>query len=197
LEATNHSLLVRVAAGADGSWARLDRLYRPFLLSWFVARGAPHADAEDLTQEVMRAVFEEMKEFVHSGRVGAFRAWLRGMCLHRLQAYWRSRQVRGAAVGGSEFNVQMQGVADTGPDADSWDREHDVEVLRRMLANLADEFEEKTVRAFYRLAFDGAAAPQVAEELGMTVGAVYIAKSRVLRRLRAEAEGLIDEASLS
>jgi RNA polymerase sigma-70 factor (ECF subfamily) len=120
------------------------------------------------------------------------------VCLARLQAYRRSRQARGAAAGGPDFPTQLLGVAGPGDDAaDSWDREHDLEVLRQLLANLVTEFEEKTVRAFYRLAFDGAGATQVAEELGMSVGAVYIAKSRILRRLREEAEGLIDEASLS
>jgi RNA polymerase sigma-70 factor (ECF subfamily) len=81
--------------------------------------------------------------------------------------------------------------------ADKWDQEHDAAILRKLLENLAGDFEQKTLRAFDRLVFDGVAAPQVAAELEMSVGAVYIAKSRVLRRLRAEAEGLIDDSTLS
>ncbi len=193
MEATSHSLLSQAAAGAEGSWARLDRLYRPFLLGWFHCNGAAPEDAEDLTQEVMRVVFQGMKGFAHSGRAGAFRTWLRGVCLHRLQAHRRSRRLRGAPVGGTDFQGVLQGIAAPEDDpAGRWDQEHDLGILRQMLAGLADEFEEKTVRAFHRLVFDGAAASRVAEEMSMTVGAVYIAKSRVLRRLRAEAEGLIE-----
>ena len=138
-----------------------------------------------------------MRAFVPSGRVGAFRTWLRHMCLHRLKGYRRSRQLRGIPVGGTDFQAQLHEVADPGDDpAGDWDREHDREILRQLIGKLAAYFEEKTLRAFRRLAFDGLAAPQVAAELGLTVAAVYIAKSRVLRRLRAEAAGLVDEASL-
>jgi RNA polymerase sigma-70 factor (ECF subfamily) len=65
-------------------------------------------------------------------------------------------------------------------------------VLRRLLELLGREFEPKTLQAFRRVGLDGAKAREVAEELGMTVGAVYVAKSAVLRRLRQEARGLID-----
>jgi RNA polymerase sigma-70 factor (ECF subfamily) len=198
LEATSHSLLYRAALGAPDSWTRLDRIYRPFLLNWFLAHGASHGDAEDLTQEVLVVVFQEIKDFAHVGRVGAFRTWLRGVCVHRLQGYRRARQIRGAPVGGTDFQAHLNHLADPGDSpADSWDREHDREILRQLLTSLAGEFEEKTLRAFDRLVFDGVAAPQVAAELEMSVGAVYIAKSRVLRRLRDEAEGLIEEANLS
>ena len=189
LEATSHSLLGRAALGAGDAWPQIDCIYRPFLLSWFIAQSISRVDAEDLTQEVMLVVFRELKGFAHPGRVGAFRTWLRGVCRHRLLAYWRSRRLRVGAVGGTDFQRQLQNFAD------NWDQEHDVQILRQMLANLATSFEEKTVRAFHRLLMDGVAAGQVAAELGMSVGAVYIAKSRVLRRLRAEAVGLIDEAN--
>lgn len=198
MEATSHSLLRRAALGVGDSWARLDRLYRPFLLSWFLAHGTPHADAEDLTQEVMTVVFRELKDFDHLGRIGGFRSWLRGTCVHRLQGYRRSRQLRGAAIGGTDFQAHLQSLADSDDNlAVNWDRDHDVEILRQLLANLTDFFQEKTLQAFHRLVFDEAPAPQVAKELGMSIGAVYVAKSRVLRALRAEADGLLPAADLS
>ena len=198
MEATRHSLLHRANLGAADAWDHLDRIYRPFLRSWFLTHRVEPPDAEDLTQEVLVATFRELRAFVHSGRVGAFRTWLRHMCLHRLQGYRRSRQLRGRPMGGTDFQAQLHEVADSGDDpAGDWDREHDREILRQLIGNLAACFEEKTLRAFRRLAFDGLAAPQVAAELGLTVAAVYIAKSRVLRKLRAEAAGLVDEAGLA
>ena len=65
-------------------------------------------------------------------------------------------------------------------------------MLRCLLDLMEREFEPDTVRAFRRLAVDGAPAAEVARELGTTVGAVYVAKSRVLRRIREEADGLLD-----
>ena len=194
METTSHSLLHRANSGAADAWDHLDRIYRPFVRSWFLTHRVAPPDAEDLTQEVLVATFRELRAFVHSGRVGAFRTWLRHMCLHRLQGYRRSRQLRGRPVGGTDFQAHLHEVADPAGD---WDREHDREILRLLIGNLAASFEEKTLRAFRRLAFDGLAAPQVAAELGLTVAAVYIAKSRVLRKLRAEAAGLVDEARLA
>jgi RNA polymerase sigma-70 factor (ECF subfamily) len=77
-----------------------------------------------------------------------------------------------------------------------WDREHEEHVVRRLLELLEGEFNPKTLQAFRRQVFDGAEAEAVAAELEMTVPAVYVAKSRVLARLRKEAEGLLVDGSL-
>ena len=198
MEATNVSLLVRVAAGDDAAWAQLDRLYRPFILGWYRGQGLSHTDAEDLTQEALTVLFRELKEFQHSGRTGAFRTWVRGVCLNRLKGYRRAQKLRGRPVGGTDFQEQLHEVPDDDEAAAAdWDRQHDRHVLRQLLDSIAGEFEASTLQAFRRLTLDGASGQQVADELGLTTGAVYIAKSRVLRRLRAEAAGLIDEAILA
>ncbi len=73
-----------------------------------------------------------------------------------------------------------------------WDREHDEFVMKNLLDTIRDEFADSTWHAFERFAVNGRPAESVAAELGMTVNAVFIAKSRVMTRLRKEAEGLID-----
>jgi len=73
-----------------------------------------------------------------------------------------------------------------------WDREHDEFVLQRLLDLIAPDFRPATWQAFRRLVIDGVPAEIVAAELGLTVNAVLIAKSRVLSHLRRNAEGLID-----
>ena len=98
------------------------------------------------------------------------------------------------AQGGSVATAALQEIAD--PDSAlnrQWDEEHDRYVLRCLLELVELEFEPKTVQAFRRVALEGASSEQAAEELGLSVGALYAAKSRILRRLREEAEGLIDE----
>ena len=73
-----------------------------------------------------------------------------------------------------------------------WDEEHDRHVLRRLLDLIAPQFEPSTLAAFRRVAYDGVAPAQAAQELGLSLNAVLLAKSRVLSRLRQEAAGLID-----
>ena len=87
----------------------------------------------------------------------------------------------------------LQQVADPESDLNRrWDEEHDRYVIRCLLEMVEQEFEPATVRAFRRLALDGASGAEAALELGLSVSAVYMAKSRVLQRIRQEAEGLID-----
>lgn len=191
---TRLSLLDSARAGSASAWSELDRIYRPFVLRWFTAQGLPPADAEDLAQEVLTAVFRGLPDFSHPGRPGAFRGWLRQMCLHRALNYRRAQVYRGRPVGGTDFQQQLNEVAEGRDEEAAWDREHDRHVLRRLFERVRGEFADSTLAAFERLAFAGATAEAVARELGLSVGAVHVARSRVLRRLRELAAGMIDEA---
>jgi RNA polymerase sigma-70 factor (ECF subfamily) len=96
-------------------------------------------------------------------------------------------------AGGSGATAALQELAD--PDSElnrQWDEEHDRYVLHCLLDLVDEEFEPSTLQAFRRLALDGVSGAEAAQELGLSVAAVYVAKSRVLARIRQEAEGLID-----
>ena len=87
----------------------------------------------------------------------------------------------------------LQQLADPTSDLNRhWDEEHDRHVLRCLLVIVEQEFDARSVRAFRRLALDEATGADVAAELGISVAAAYQAKSRILQKIRQEAEGLID-----
>ena len=152
----------------------------------------PAGDLEDLSQEVLLSVVKHLPGFEHSGHRGAFRSWLRTIVCSRTADYWRALEVA-APAGGSGATAALQQIADPESDLNrQWDEEHDRYVLRCLLHLVEEEFEPATLQAFRRLALDGASGAETAEELGLSVAAVYVAKSRVLQRLRQEAEGLID-----
>jgi RNA polymerase sigma-70 factor, ECF subfamily len=189
---TSKSLLVRAGAGDQVAWERLVSLYQPMIRGWLLRHLVHAQEAEDLTQDVLAVVVREMSHFSHAGRLGSFRGWLRTITINRAREFWRSGRCR-ARVGGGDFGEVLDQLADPASALTAlWDKEHDAHVLRRVLALLESEFEPTTVRTFRRLVFDGAKAADVAAEQRMTVAAVYGAKSRVLQRLRQEAEGLID-----
>jgi RNA polymerase sigma-70 factor, ECF subfamily len=196
LENTSLTLLGRASNGSSEAWAQLDSLYRPFIAQWFRRQNILPADADDLTQDVLAVLVRDLTKFDHNGRTGAFRAWVRGVCLNRAKGYRRKKKLREAAVGGTDSQRQMNEVADSTEAAD-WDREHDRYVLQRLVDRLGADFEEPTMIAFRRLTFEGVSGQQVATELNMSVAAVFMAKSRVLRRLRGLAEGLVDEQTLA
>src|SRR5262245_27097673 len=193
MDEARQSLLLRAQSGEENAWKDLTDLYRPLLNGWLNRQGVPARDLEDLSQDILLTVVKHLPTFQHSGQRGAFRAWLRTIICSRTADYWRALDAGTQARGGSGATAALQQVADPGSDLNrQWDEEHDRYVLDCLLDLVAEEFEPTTLNAFRRLALDGASGADVAEELGLSVAAVYVAKSRVLGRIRQEAEGLID-----
>lgn len=190
---TRQSLLFRAQTGETNAWKDLTDLYRPLILGWLNRQGVPARDLEDLGQEVLLSVVKHLPGFQHSGQRGAFRCWLRTIVCSRTTDYWRAINAGAQAQGGSGAIAALQGIAD--PDSAmnrQWDEEHDRYVLDCLLDMVEEEFEPLTLQAFRRLALDGVSGAEAAQGLGLSVAAVYVAKSRVLQRIRQEAEGLID-----
>jgi RNA polymerase sigma-70 factor (ECF subfamily) len=189
MPATSATLLQRLRDGRDdAAWERLVHLYTPLVRGWLYRHLPQAADVDDLTQQVFAVVVEKLPAFEHSGRVGSFRAWLRGICVNRLRMFWRSRP-QGV---GPDPEPLLRQLEDPHSDLSrQWDREHDQHVARQLLALIEPEFKPPTWRAFRLLVLDGQEPETVAAELGLSVNAVFIAKSRVLRRLREELTGLV------
>jgi RNA polymerase sigma-70 factor (ECF subfamily) len=197
MHTTSLSLLARLQDQPDGeSWQRLVDLYQPLLRGWLRGHTTAVQDADDLVQEVLAVLVKDLPGFRHPGHGGAFRGWLRGILVNRLRAFWRAGRGRPVATGDSDFLRLAEQLADPSSDLSrQWDEQHDRLVLARLLELMRREFTQKTVWAFHRVCLDGVSPKDVATELGMSVGAVYMAKSSVLRRLRQEAHGLIPEAT--
>jgi RNA polymerase sigma factor (sigma-70 family) len=194
---TSLSLLDRVCdRGDQEAWQRLAAIYTPVLHACLRPYDLQPADAEDIVQDVLLVVARELPQFEHNGRAGAFRRWLRTILVHRLQDFWRSRRYRPPATGGSDFAHQLQQLEDPqSAPAREWDLEHERQLLKALLAQVEPRFQESTRLAFRRVAVDGAEPAQVARELGLSLNAVLIAKSRVLKELRLEGRGLLAEES--
>ena len=191
---TSKSLLVKARDCSDqAAWGRLKDLYEPLIERWVRPHVAQRADAEDVVQEVLTTLVRELPGFDHNQRSGAFRAWLRAITVHRLRAYWEKRDARLAVTGDRKTSEALAQLTDPASELSrSWDEEHDRHVTARLLASIRLEFQPATWCAFERQVQDGQSASQVANELGLSANAVLIAKSRVLKRLREKAAGLVD-----
>jgi RNA polymerase sigma-70 factor, ECF subfamily len=191
---TSATLLERLNDRSDSvAWGRLVDLYSPLINGWLRRHGVPAENAEDLTQEVLEVVVREVSRFRHNGRAGAFRTWLRTITINCIRQSWRSRRSRVQATGSLDITAMLDQLEDPASDLSRrWDQEHDQHVLQRLLELIEPDFQPATWRAFRRQVLDGASAETVAAELGLTVNAVLIAKSRVLSQLRRNAQGLVD-----
>jgi RNA polymerase sigma-70 factor (ECF subfamily) len=173
------------ASPTEGDWKQLLAVYGSLLRGWLARSGAAAADHDDLIQDVLVVVVQRVSEFDHRGP-GAFRAWLRGILANRLRKYFRDRPPLAA-------DIDLDAVAD--PDSvlgRAWDREHDEHLAARALRLVEGDFTPATWTAFRRQVLDGRPPREVASELGLSVNAVLLARSRVLKRLRAELGGLVE-----
>jgi RNA polymerase sigma-70 factor (ECF subfamily) len=191
---TSATLLQRLNDRSDAvAWKRLVDLYTPLINRWLRRQGVSAEDAEDLSQDVLAIVVHEVARFRHNGRAGAFRAWLRTITTNRLRQSWRSRRFQVQTSGSPDLDATLDQMEDPASELSRrWDREHDEFVLQRLLDLIEADFQPATWQAFRRLVIDGMPAEIVAAELGLTVNAALIAKSRVLSHLRRNAEGLIE-----
>src|SRR5262245_16884636 len=188
------SLLERLGKRPEpGAWQQYVDLYTPLLVRWLRRYPLPSHDAEDLVQEVLGVVVRRLPHFRHNRQAGAFRHWLRTVLVNCLRKFWRGERSRPQATGGSDFARMLEQLEDPGSALSHlWDREHDRHVIEGLLKRLGAELTPSTWQAFRGHVVEGRPAAAVAAELGLTGNAVVIAKSRVLRRLRQEACGLID-----
>ena len=191
---TSPSLLHQLREAPDAhSWQRLVDLYTPLMLGWLRRYGMKDADADDVIQETLTIVFRKLPDFQRLPQTGAFRSWLRRITVNCLRDYWKSRKSRREAPGDTRFDDMLGQLEDpTSGLSQVWDEEHDQHVMNHLLTRIRGQFSPQTWAAFERVARDGANPQEVAEELGITVNAVFIAKSRVLSRLRQEGDGLLE-----
>jgi RNA polymerase sigma-70 factor (ECF subfamily) len=191
---TSHSLIDQLCGAADGaSWQRLVDLYSPLLRGWIDRYGVQPADADDLIQDVLLVLLRELPSFRHNQQPGAFRCWLKGIVVNRLRNFWRSRGRGGMETGGVEMMSRLDELEDDRSELSRiWQQEHDRHLAAKLLEMIEPRFTLSTRQAFRRLVLDGADADTVAAELGLTLNAVFTAKSRVLRELRAIGTGLFD-----
>ncbi len=196
MQETSLSLLERLTHEPDGdAWHRLVELYTPVLKAWLRRYDVlAAADVDDLVQDVLLTISREMPQFRPSPQRGAFRSWLRTILVHRLRHFWRSRNHRPQAIGGSDFLDQLEQLSDGQSKLSQlWDREHDRQVMARLLAQVQADFAPATWQAFRRQTLDGVSAEAVAQELHMPLHSVYAAKSRVLKALRTLADGFVSD----
>jgi RNA polymerase sigma-70 factor (ECF subfamily) len=189
---TSLSLLERARDRDPLAWQRLAGLYAPLLTTW-LQRYVQPSDADDLVQEVLLAVSKELPRFEHAGREGSFRAWLRTIMTFRLKNHWRTRRRHPSAAGDDDLLRQLQELEDPNSELSQlWDQQHDQHLLQQLLAQVANRFQPSTLEAFRRVVIEGQSPDFVAQDLGISLNSVAIAKCRVVRELRRESKGLLD-----
>jgi RNA polymerase sigma-70 factor (ECF subfamily) len=186
--ATSRSLLGRLRADDPDAWRRLVDLYAPLVLRWCRRSDLPDHEAADVLQEVFQAVAAHLADFRRLGPGDTFRGWLRTITRNKVHDHFRASRREPRAAGGTEAQLRFAALPAPAPSGDiaGPDPDDDPDLFSRALDMIRGEFEDRTWRAFWQTAVEDRAPRDVAADLEMTPGAVRVAKSRVLRRLREE-----------
>jgi RNA polymerase sigma factor (sigma-70 family) len=187
---TQPSLLIRLGDKQDTvAWAQFVEVYAPLVYGFARKHGMQDADAADLTQEVMRAVAGAISRLEYDPRRGTFRSWLFTVVRNKFRNYLSNKTRKQMTSGGSSVQELLEAQPDR-VDAleEQWDHEYDQRVFSWAVDRVKDGFTENTWKAFWQVSVEGKNARDVAKEIGISVGAVYIAKSRVLARLKEQSQ---------
>lgn len=190
---TSLSLLQRLQQSPDEqAWQRFASIYQPLIHKWLKTYAPSEADVDDIVQDVLLTVFRKLNEFQHNGQTGAFRAWLRTTAVNRLRLMWREKRPT-LESDHAQFVGKLDLLADPQSELSrQWDQEHDAHVAGQLLLQMEQEFAPATWHAFRRQVVDGTSAKLTAQEMGLSVNAVLIAKSRIMKRLRQMSLGLLE-----
>lgn len=191
---TSRSLLADARLSVPAAWERLVRLYAPLVASWCRRWGVAEQDIADLLQDVFSAVAGHLHRFHNERPTDTFRGWLATIARNKVHDHFRRRVREPEAAGGSDVSRQLQQYPAVNVPMDWLDAASSMpddqlllnDLLRNALESIRGEFHERTWRAFWGVVVDGRAAADVAADLAMKPGAVRVAKSRVLLRLRRE-----------
>jgi RNA polymerase sigma-70 factor (ECF subfamily) len=187
------TLLERVKQREAEGWHRLARLYQPLVIWWCRQKGLPERDAEEVAQEVFLTVSARVADFHKGPQGGSFRGWLHRITDHKVGDYLRKQKKAVRAAGGSEAHERLEQVPDSSDGSAIVEDGSERAILCRQAMELVrDEFEAPTWEATWRVVVEGQRPADVAADLGISRGAIYTAKSRVLSRLRDELQGLLD-----
>ncbi len=187
---TRATLLIRLRDASDqDAWRLFASIYTPLVYRYALKNGLQDADAADVAQETMCNVVRVIRDFEYDPNRGSFRGWLLTMVRNSLRK--RHRQSKHQALGSGD--TQVQSMLQQSPDPSShsdeaWDREYELWLFHKAAKWIKDEFQSKTWGAFWKTTVDGQEIAEVASELAMSPGAIYIARSRVLARIRSEIE---------
>ncbi len=186
---TRTSLLVQLRTGSNHSaWQEFVKLYGPIIYGFARKRGLQDADAADLMQDVLRSVSTAIGRLDYDRNHGTFRGWLFTIARNKIFNFLSARRIRPQGSGDTSTNRLLDSHPDTDDGSEAWDMEYQRRLASLGMERIKSEFQDTTWRAFWLTAVEGASAAEASKQVGLSTGAIYVAKSRVLARLKEVVE---------
>ncbi len=188
---TRPTLLERVKDFRDEqSWQEFNRLYRPLIRCFLYKVGVPREHVPDLTQEVMQIVLNQIPDFQYDPEKGSFRGWLYVVTANRARRFYRQHSRGADGRGGTTHQELLQQLPAEERVSEIWEQEWQKRCLEEAMKKVRERVKESTWESFRLATLEGLPAETVAQKTNLSVGQVYVNKSRVLKWLRETVEAL-------
>lgn len=184
---TRPSLLLRIRDPRDtGAWSQFAEIYTPLVYRYAMRRGLQDADASDVAQDVLKAVASAAPKFEYDRARGTFRSWFYTVARSKLNDHLAKRLKQPVASGETRVQQMLENQPNAAADDEQarWDLDYQRQVFDWASRQVQPHVQETTWRAFWQTAVQHRPSKDVAESLGLSVGAVYVAKSRVIAQIR-------------
>jgi RNA polymerase sigma factor (sigma-70 family) len=188
---TRLSLLVQIRDGKNQlAWQEFVKLYGPVVYGFARKRGLQDADAADLMQDVLRSVSAAIGRLDYDRSQGTFRGWLFTITRNKVFNFLSARRIRPQGSGDTTTNRLLDQHPDSSDGSEAWEAEYQRRLASLAMERVKGEFQASTWEAFRLTAVEGISAADAGRQVGISAGAVYVAKSRVLARLKQEVEAI-------
>ena len=190
---TRHSLIVRLKDPRnDLAWTEFIGAYEPFLTRLVRKQGTPDRHVPDVTQQLLMAIAKFVEGWKADGKSASFRRWLGCVARNVVIRFMVRERKQISGQGGSDFLAALEETIDSSVSADLM-RQYEQELILWAAERVRAEFRESSWKAFWETEVAGRSIPEVSRDLGVSVGSIYMSRSRILARIRATIEDVLDE----
>lgn len=182
---TRNSLILRLTSQGDAeAWQQFCQIYEPLILQIARNRGLQNADAHDLAQDAFIKIAKSIQRFEPNAEKGSFRGWISTIARNLTIDFMRQKN---RATTFTQELISREAF-ERSAESDFYDREFEKQMFLWAAEEIRSTFSESSWQAFWKTAVDGQSVTDVAQSLGLSKGAVYIARSRVIAKLRNKVE---------
>ena len=165
-------------------------LYEPLVLRLMRRRGLQESDARDMTQQVLLRISGAIERYQPDGAEASFRRWLFRVARNVVVTFLTKRSRQAVVMEDRQIAELLDATLPTSAESDLFDQEYQLQVLAWATEQVRYEFRETTWEAFVETSINGRAIADVANQLKLSPGSIYVARSRIIARLRAKVEEL-------
>lgn len=191
MNSTSESLLLRLRDGYQqqvnqAAWTEFAKLYTPLIFSWAKKMGLETNDASDLTQDVLTRVFQKLPHFEYDAKL-RFRSWLKTVTINRYRETVRRKSAEQIVASHSVLEKYQQ----VDQAESTWDIDYARLLIQQAMSTMKSDFAEGTWEALTLVFGQQVSVDAAAEKTGVSAWTIYSARSRLLKRLRVELDGLL------